>query len=75
MAPKMRHIPPFPFNSVARVTKDWIVMLNGDMRGLGVYSLKTQEQMLTIEKKGDFNILTFDTLGQYIVYSDGVKDS
>ena len=41
MAPKMRHIPPFPFKSVAKVTQDWIVMINGDLRGLGVYSLKT----------------------------------
>ena len=72
MAPKLRHIPPFPFSRVALVDKDTstLCMKNGSGRSVDVWSAATFSQLLSIEKKGDFNVACFDKLGSLIAYSD-----
>lgn len=72
MAPKLRHIPPFPFHNVALTDKETssLCLLNGNGRSVDVWSSDTFSQLLSIEKKGDFNISCFDKMGSYIVYSD-----
>jgi hypothetical protein len=65
--PKLRHIPPFPFKPVSCV-------MNGSGRSVDVWSSQTFNQLLQIDKKGDFNISVFDKAGKFIAFSDA-RDS
>lgn len=70
MAPKSRHIPPFPFKNVAKVDSSSLCLMNGSGRSVDVWSSSTFTQLLQIQKKGDFNTTCFDKLANFIVYSD-----
>ena len=71
---KVRHIPPFPFQSPAKLTSDstTLIMKNGDNKTLEVSSVKTKKMLLKIQKKGDFGISCFDMQDEFIAYSDNI---
>jgi hypothetical protein len=48
--------------------------MNGSGRSVDIWSAETFNQLLKIEKKGDFNISVFDKQGPFIAYSDA-KDT
>ena len=69
----MRHIPPFPFDAVAKFGDfDQMIMKNSDNMSLDIHSLSTKKHLLKIQKKGDFCLQAFDMKNQFIVYSDCV---
>ena len=69
----MRHIPPFPFHSVAKIVDNqYMIMKNGDNLSLDIHSLSTKKHLLKVMKKGDFCLQSFDMNNQFIVYSDCV---
>jgi hypothetical protein len=72
LAPKMRHIAPFPFKQVAKIDEETrtVSVLNGEGKSIDVWSSETYSQLLRIDKKGDFKINCFDKVGSIIAYSD-----
>lgn len=47
-----------------------IVMMAGDASSLELWSAKSQQQVIKLIKKGDFNIKCFDANYGYIAYTD-----
>jgi len=77
---KDRHIPPFPFKNVVSFNRgaskdedDLMVLRSGDNQGLSIYSQKTRQLLVQLQKKGDFNLSCFDALGDYLIYSDSFE--
>lgn len=73
--PKTRHIPPFPFKTVARTSNDVLTFLNGSGHCLDLFSLSSKQQLLQLSKKGDFGITCFDQAAEssnrsILIYSD-----
>lgn len=74
----MRHIAPFPFKSVAKLSENLLVMLSGSGMSIDIYSNKTNKQLLRLDKKGDFGISCYDQMKahsgdtHFVVFSDGV---
>jgi len=56
---KLRHVPPFPFNTPAQLDNQLLVLLNGDGKQLDVWSTKSNQAVIKIQKKGDFAIKEF----------------
>ena len=67
---KLRHVPPFPFNTPCRLDGDLLVLLNGSGRQLDIYSAKSQQLVLELQKKGDVLIKDFSVAGHLIAYTD-----
>jgi len=49
---------------------EMIVMMAGDASSLELWSAKSQQQVIKLIKKGDFNIKCFDANYGYIAYTD-----
>ena len=69
---KLRHVPPFPFRSPVRMSGDLLVVLSGCGTTLELWSIKSQQCILKIVKKGDYKIRDFDCSDGLIAYSDAV---
>ena len=69
-APKLRHVPPFPFRSPVKMSDTTISMLNGNGHQLELLDIQSRQQILRIEKKGDYGIQEFTSDGKYLAYSD-----
>ena len=71
VATKLRHIPPFPFKSVAQMQQTSLLMLHASGMALELWSTESNSQVLRIEKQGDFAIREFHLAPNgVIVYSD-----
>lgn len=81
---KVRHVPPFEFNSLVRVsdvegTKEQgtgsqssqiMVLKNSNGRCFDFFNVKLMKRVFRVEKAGDFNIKAFDFANGWLVYSD-----
>eukprot|EP00347_Sterkiella_histriomuscorum_P013585 403364154 len=70
LSTKLRHIAPFPFQNASVIGQEMVCVLNGNQRAIDLFSYDSQQQILRIEKNGDYNIKVFDHQGQFIVFSD-----
>lgn len=68
--PKLRHVPPFPFQSPCSLAGNLLVLLNGNGRQLDIYSTESHQLLVELQKKGDFLIRDFSVHGSLIAYTD-----
>ena len=81
---KVRHVPPFPFKTVAKLSTnnktqtDLLLLLSGSGHSLEMFSTKSHKQLLRLDKKGDYGIHCFDIHASltdgthFIMFSDNI---
>ena len=67
---KLRHVPPFPQQSPIRTAANLVLLKAADNQRLQLFSSETSDEVLRIEKCGDYGIDSFAFDGRFIVYSD-----